>query len=67
MQFTKTTAAKTAAKSRKPRSTSAGYRACACRDCMETAIGVEGALCHACETAACDPDKECCAEGAYGG
>lgn len=43
-----------------------GYRACACRDCMEIAIGDEGALCHACEDAACDPDDECCADGAYG-
>jgi hypothetical protein len=44
----------------------AGYVACGCRDCMETAIGAYGALCHACESAGCDPDEECCADGAYG-
>lgn len=52
-----------------------GYRACACRDCMEIAIG-EGkrpAYCHACESAGC-PDyqgmrgmsQECQVDNAYG-
>ncbi len=44
-----------------------GYRSCACRDCMEIAIGDAGAVCHACEAANCDIDKECLAPGAYGG
>jgi hypothetical protein len=44
-----------------------GYIPCACRDCMEIAIGAPGALCHECETAGCDPEAECCAPGAYGG
>jgi hypothetical protein len=51
-----------------------GYRPCACRDCMETAIGGPGSYCHACEKAGC-PDyqgqprmsQECQAEEAYGG
>ena len=39
-----------------------GYRPCACRDCMEIAIGEEGAMCHACEEAGCELDHECSAE-----
>lgn len=32
-----------------------GYTDCACRDCFEIAIGVEGeAMCHACEEAGCE-------------
>ena len=42
-----------------------GYRPCACRDCMEIAIGEPGALCHECKEAGCtpcdcvDPDRGC--------
>lgn len=43
-----------------------GYVPCGCRDCMEIAIGPEGSLCHACEDAGCDPERECQAPGAYG-
>lgn len=43
-----------------------GYRHCACRDCFEIAIGAEGTMCHHCEDAGCDPDRECQAPGAYG-
>jgi hypothetical protein len=39
-----------------------GYRPCACRDCMEIAIGPPGAYCHDCATAGCEADSECCAE-----
>jgi hypothetical protein len=35
----------------------AGYHACPCRDCMETAIG--GEFCHACIAAECLLDHEC--------
>lgn len=52
------------------------YRDCACRDCFEIAIGVQGALCSDCEEAGClacdchNPDcgcthGECCAPNAY--
>ena len=34
-----------------------GYRSCACRDCMEIAIGEP--VCWACEEAGCDVDGEC--------
>jgi hypothetical protein len=50
-----------------------GYCACACRDCMEIAIGEPGdALCHECVAAGCWdepswPDNECQAPHAYGG
>ena len=44
-----------------------GYRPCACRDCMEIAIGGRGAMCHECEDAGCNGDRECLAAGAYGG
>jgi hypothetical protein len=44
-----------------------GYRSCACRDCMETAIGEPGAFCPACEDAGCPDDRECQASEAYGG
>jgi len=46
-----------------------GYTYCACRDCMEIAIGESGkALCHACEDAGCETNEgECLADGAYGG
>ena len=45
-----------------------GYTYCACRDCMEIAIGISGeTMCHACEEAGCELDSECEAEGAYGG
>lgn len=47
--------------------TESGYRPCACRDCMETVIGGPGAMCWECEEAGCEPNKECQAEGAYGG
>jgi hypothetical protein len=47
--------------------TDSGYRPCACRDCMEIAIGEAGALCHHCEDAGCDPNRECQAVTAYGG
>lgn len=43
-----------------------GYVDCGCRDCFEIAIGEPGALCHACKTAGCDPERECQAAGAYG-
>lgn len=44
-----------------------GYTSCACRDCMEIAIGVSGeAFCHECEEAGCEHDEECQADGAYG-
>jgi hypothetical protein len=45
-----------------------GYRPCACRDCMETAIGTPGALCDDCDVH-CPPDchvRECEAPHAYG-
>ncbi len=45
----------------------AGYVHCGCRDCMEIAIGEAGALCHHCEDAGCDPERECQAATAYGG
>lgn len=44
-----------------------GYRACACRDCMELAIGGPGAMCHGCDDAGCPGDRECQAADAYGG
>ena len=44
-----------------------GYKPCHCRDCMETAIGFPGVLCHHCNEADCDPMKECQSEVAYGG
>jgi len=47
-----------------------GYTSCACRDCMETAIGTPGeALCHDCEAAGCEAgaDAECQSPHAYGG
>ena len=44
-----------------------GYRPCACRDCMETAIGEPGAFCHECEDAGCAGNRECQAAEAYGG
>ena len=34
-----------------------GYKPCACRDCMEIAIGPVGSFCHACEDAGC-PDYQ---------
>ena len=44
---------------------SSGYRACACRDCMEIAIGEAGAYCNACE-GVCGPEfstsRECQAD-----
>lgn len=43
----------------KPKARSIAYRPCACRDCMETAIGTEGALCHECEHAQCERTREC--------
>lgn len=44
----------------------AGYTACACRDCMEIAIGEPGkAFCHGCESAGCEGDSECEATHAY--
>lgn len=46
--------------------TTSGYQHCACRDCMEIAIGDDGepALCHECEEAGCDADSgsECSVE-----
>jgi len=43
-----------------------GYTYCACRDCMEIAIGESGkALCHACEDAGCELGSECGADGNY--
>lgn len=43
-----------------------GYRPCACRDCMEIAIGDDGALCWECQEAGCEGgETECCAPGAY--
>jgi hypothetical protein len=44
-----------------------GYRSCACRDCMEIAIGEPGAMCHECEDAGCPGDRDCQASEAYGG
>jgi hypothetical protein len=60
-----------------------GYCACACRDCMEIAIGKPGkTLCWECKEAGCEPcdctdpeprpgfrcpHGECQAPGAYGG
>jgi hypothetical protein len=32
-----------------------GYVYCACRDCMDIAIGELGALCNDCEEAECEP------------
>lgn len=44
-----------------------GYTPCACRDCMETAIGTKGEpipLCHDCEESGCDDsgESECSCE-----
>jgi hypothetical protein len=50
-------------------SVGSGYTPCACRDCMDTAIGDPGnALCHACRDAGCsnDGDAECSRADAYG-
>jgi hypothetical protein len=47
--------------------TGSGYRPCACRDCMEVAIGDAGSMCHHCVDAGCDSNRECQAAGAYGG
>lgn len=51
-----------------------GYRPCACRYCMEIAIGEPGAFCHECDDAGCPGyqgqagmSQECQAPGAYGG
>jgi len=44
-----------------------GYGPCGCRDCMEIAIGEPGAMCHACEDAGCEGERECLAASAYGG
>ena len=45
-----------------------GYTHCACRDCMEIAIGKPGkAFCHDCEEAGCEHDSECQSPNAYGG
>jgi hypothetical protein len=46
-----------------------GYTSCACRDCMEVAIGVPGAaLCSDCEQAGCSlGDRECQSPHSYGG
>lgn len=44
-----------------------GYVSCACRDCMEIAIGAPGAFCHECEDAGCEGERECQAAEAYGG
>lgn len=38
-----------------------GYVNCACRDCMEIAIGDNDAMCSACAAAGCELDAECCA------
>lgn len=43
-----------------------GYHPCGCRDCMEIAIGLPGALCWACHEAGCEADRECRAPDAYG-
>jgi hypothetical protein len=46
-----------------------GYVSCACRDCMEIAIGARGdAICSDCEEAGCEAgaEAECSARGAYG-
>ena len=43
-----------------------GYTPCACRDCMQTAIGTQGlAMCSECEESGCEPDSECQAPHAY--
>ena len=45
-----------------------GSRPCACRDCMDTVVGVVGDVCHACEEEGCDPTDtraECERPGAY--
>jgi hypothetical protein len=46
-----------------------GYQNCACRDCMEIAIGEEGVYCEECLEAGCPESLsgECEAPGAYGG
>lgn len=44
-----------------------GYVHCACRDCMETAIGVQGVVfCSDCTDAECALDHECQRPDAYG-
>lgn len=46
-----------------------GYTDCACRDCFEITISNDTSkpeMCDACKEAGCEPDKECCAPGAYG-
>lgn len=45
-----------------------GYVPCACRDCMEIAIGKRGeALCSECEEAGCEAGEgECQRDDAYG-
>jgi hypothetical protein len=49
--------------------TGTGYTPCACRDCLEIAIGVAGkALCHECEAHGCEAgaEQECASPYAYG-
>lgn len=52
---------------------SSGYKPCACRDCMEIAIGDDGvpAFCSDCEEAGCEDahggEGECLSPDAYGG
>lgn len=36
-----------------------GYVPCGCRDCMELAIGLPGAMCWECAEAGCEPGSEC--------
>lgn len=43
------------------------YVFCACRDCMDLAIGQPGALCSDCDAAGCEPYTEDCeCPDAYG-
>ena len=47
-----------------------GYVCCKCRDCFMTAVAADqskGAMCGDCVEAGCQDDRECLADGAYGG
>jgi hypothetical protein len=48
------------------KTTESGYCPCACRDCMEIAIGEPGAMCHECEDSGCEGDAECLRPEVFG-
>lgn len=53
-----------------PISRYSGYTPCRCRDCFEIAVSynmLDPDFCKDCVQAGCEDNKECKAEGAYGG